>query len=130
MPFVKRDENGQIVAVYQQPLQDGLEEVPPEDRGLQIFLDEVLLDYAANRNWMKSDLGLVRVLEDVIEVLIDRGVFMFTDLPDQAQEKLRERHGLRKEFAYIETLFGPEEDELETVETAGHGEEDSGERFL
>jgi hypothetical protein len=129
MPFVKRDEDGQIVAVYQQPLQDGLEEVPPEDRGLQMFLDEVLLDYAANRNWIKSDLGLVRVLEDVIEVLIDRGVFMFTDLPDQAQQKLRERHGLRKEFAYIETLFGSEEDELETVETGGSGE-DSGERYL
>ncbi len=124
MPFVKRDETGQIVAVYQQPLMDGLEEVDAYDPGLRAFLDEVLLDYAANRGWIKSDLGLVRVLEDLVEVLIERNVLMFTDLPQQAQDKLRERRGLRKEFAYIETLFGPDDD----YDDGDDG--DSGERFL
>lgn len=122
MPFVKRDENGGIVAVYRQPLQDGLQEMDARDPELRGFLDDVLLDYAANREWMKSDLGLVRVLEDLVEVLIEQGAFMFTDLPQQAQEKLLERRGLRTEFAYVETLFGPDDSNTDN--------EDDGERFL
>ncbi|WP_019592010.1 hypothetical protein [Thioalkalivibrio sp. ALE20] len=42
-----------------------------------------------------SDLELIRVLEDLVEVLIDKGVIRFTDLPDAAQQKLRDRKDLR-----------------------------------
>jgi hypothetical protein len=43
----------------------------------------------------QSDTGLARVLEDVIDVLITRGVIQFTDLPDEAQAKLLERRQTR-----------------------------------
>lgn len=43
----------------------------------------------------QSDIGLARVLEDVIDVLITRGVIQFTDLPDEAQAKLLERRQTR-----------------------------------
>lgn len=39
----------------------------------------------------QSDASLARVLEDLIDVLISRGVVQFTDLPDAAQAKLLER---------------------------------------
>lgn len=42
-----------------------------------------------------SDVGLARVLEDVIDVLITRGVIQFTDLPEAAQSKLLERRETR-----------------------------------
>jgi len=110
MPFVKRDEkSGAIVAVYHQPMQEGLEEVDSRDPELSNFLYDILLDYASRKEWIDSDLGLVRVLEDLVEMLIDRGTFMFNDLPEAAQEKLRNRRGFRKHFAYVETLFGPED---------------------
>ncbi len=113
MPFVKRDEeSGEIVAVFHQPLQEGLEEVDSRDPELSNFLYDVLLDFAARREWIDSDLSLVRVLEDLVETLIERGAIMFSDLPDMAQEKLRTRRGFRKEFAYVENLFGTEDEEF------------------
>lgn len=43
----------------------------------------------------QSDTSLVRVLEDLIDVLINRGVIQFTDLPEAAQTKLLERRETR-----------------------------------
>ncbi|MBP9147430.1 MAG: hypothetical protein KBG00_01515 [Rhodoferax sp.] len=43
----------------------------------------------------QSDGGLARVLEDVIDVLITRGLIQFTDLPQAAQDKLLERRQSR-----------------------------------
>jgi hypothetical protein len=43
----------------------------------------------------QSDASLARVLEDLIDVLISRGVVQFTDLPDAAQAKLLERRQTR-----------------------------------
>ena len=54
--------------------------------------------------------NLARVIEDLIDVLIEKKVFMFTDLPEGAQQKLLERRGLRKEFAYVDDLFGDQTD--------------------
>jgi hypothetical protein len=43
----------------------------------------------------QTDTSLVRVLEDLIDVLITRGVIQFTDLPEPAQAKLLERRETR-----------------------------------
>lgn len=42
-----------------------------------------------------SDAGLARVTEDLIELLIARGVIRFTDLPLPAQNKLLDRKETR-----------------------------------
>lgn len=47
----------------------------------------------------QTDTGLARVLEDLIDVLITRGVIQFTDLPDAAQSKLLERRQTRASLA-------------------------------
>ena len=43
----------------------------------------------------QTDSGLARVLEDLIDVLITRGLIQFTDLPEAAQAKLLERRQTR-----------------------------------
>jgi len=43
----------------------------------------------------QTDAGLARVLEDLIDVLINRGLIQFTDLPAAAQAKLLERRQTR-----------------------------------
>jgi hypothetical protein len=121
MPFVKRDDNGAIVAVFRHSAQAGLEELDPRDPELSNFLFDTLLDIAARKEWLESDLGLVRVLEDLVQVLIEKGVLMFTDLPEAAQEKLRGRSGFRKQFAYVETLFGSEDAEYNDESGGGGG---------
>jgi hypothetical protein len=109
MPFIKRDQHGAVVAVHHQPVEEGLEEVAAEHPDLARFLHKTLLDFAVNRTWIESDLSMVRVVEDVVDMLIDRKVFLFMDLPEPVQRKFLERRGLRAEFAYMDTLFGDQE---------------------
>ena len=47
----------------------------------------------------QSDIELSRVLEDLIDLLIDRGVIQFTDLPSPAQVKLLQRRLSRDQYA-------------------------------
>lgn len=59
---------------------------------------------------MESDAGMVRVLEDLIDVLIQRGVIHFTDLPLPAQAKLLQRRESRAHLADRLNLIGDESD--------------------
>lgn len=43
----------------------------------------------------QSDTAIARVLEDLVDVLITRGVIQFTDLPVAAQDKLMSRRQTR-----------------------------------
>ncbi len=43
----------------------------------------------------QSDTAIARVLEDLVDVLITRGVIQFTDLPEAAQAKLLTRRQTR-----------------------------------
>ncbi len=114
MPYIKRDDKGGIAAVYRHPmedgLEDGLEEVADDNPELREFLKLTGLDAEANNEFLESDLGLARVLEDLIDVLIGNKAMQFTDLPPAAQKKLLARRGLRKEFAYVEDLFASDEE--------------------
>lgn len=119
MPYVRRDAEGRIAAVFHEPVEDGLDTVAPDDAELTDFLYQDNPEEAQRRQFMESDLGLARVFEDVIDILIERGVFMFQGLPEAGQQKLLARRGLRREFAYVENLFGAEEEEF------GEPDEDS-----
>ncbi len=109
MPYVKRDETDRIVAVYQSLVEDGLQQVHPDDPELQDFLRTTSPTEDPQHKWLESDLALARVLEDLIDMLIERNVIRFTDFPDAAQKKLLARRGLRREFAYVEGLFSPDD---------------------
>jgi hypothetical protein len=54
------------------------------------------------RRLAESDLELVRALEDLIYVLIDKRVIAFTDLPPQVTDRLLERRELRSQLAALE----------------------------
>ena len=86
MPYVYRDAQGAIAAVYDQPV-DGGEEVAVDDPALTAFIQKNLPTVPSDE-WVQSDLALARVMEDLIEILIDKKVLMFTDFPEGAQKKL------------------------------------------
>jgi hypothetical protein len=122
VPFVHKDTDGKVLAVYTEPV-EGAVEVAPDDPELIAFIHQNIPGVSGGDEWVQSDLGLARVLEDLIQVLIDKKVIMFTDFPAGAQEKLRARRGLRREFSVVEELFGEQE--------FGTGEgEDSGSGYL
>lgn len=109
MAYVKRDARGTIVAVYAEPVEAGLQEIADDDPDLQTFLAFSQMSSGSKLEWLESDLSLARVLEDLIDVLIEKKVILFTDFPEGAQKKLLARRGLRKEFSYVESLFGEDE---------------------
>jgi len=108
VPYVELDENNHIVSVYAEPVQ-GAVEVAPDDPALKEFIFRAHPELEQREKLEKSDLALARVMEDLIDVLIEKGVIMFTDFPEAAQKKLLERRGFRKEFSYVQNLFGSEE---------------------
>lgn len=122
MPFVLLDENSHITAVYTENV-EGAVEVAPDDPALKEFIFRNHPEAAKRDELVKSDLALARVMEDLIDVLIEKGVIMFTDFPEMAQKKLLERRGFRKEFSYVQNLFGNEQgglgDEAATGGEAG-----------
>ncbi len=108
MPYVLLNEEGHILAVHTEAV-DGAVEVAPDDPALKEFIYRNHPEAAKRDELIKSDLALARVMEDLIDVLIEKGVIMFTDFPKGAQKKLLERRGFRKEFSYVQNLFGNEE---------------------
>lgn len=110
MPFIIRDETGAIAGVLNQPVEGG-EELADDNEELMAFVRATAPSASVDDQWVNSDLGLARVMEDLIDILIERNVINFTDFPDGAQKKLLERRGFRKEFAYVASLFGTPDDE-------------------
>jgi hypothetical protein len=100
MPYVRRDGSGRIVAMSVAPL-EGFEPVLADDAGLAEF--ELRADGALAR-LRESDMEVVRVLDDLIALLIEKNAIRFTDLPEPAQRKLMERRGLRERGAHLGLL--------------------------
>ena len=105
MPYVVRDGEGNVRAVFDTPV-DGAEEVAPDDPALAEFVGKNAQPGMVLDEWVQSDLSLARVVEDLVDILIDKGVFMFNELPAGAQKKLNTRRGRRKEMDLMESLFG------------------------
>ena len=103
MPFVKRDDTGMIVAVSQLQAAGFEEEVAENDERLAGFLSDL---NAGSFSLDSSDQDFIRVLEDVVELLINKGVILFTDLPDSAQQKMMQRQRMRSELQNKLNLIG------------------------
>ena len=98
MLFVERDAAGNIIALHNKP-QPGVEEQK------SIMDDEILefLDHSVDTDpWVQllslSDTSIIRILEDLIDLLIRKNVILFTELPEEAQKKIRERKRVRKKI--------------------------------
>ncbi|NIC04218.1 tryptophan synthase subunit beta like protein [Billgrantia bachuensis] len=108
--YIKRNESGQVVQVSREATAECREFVPPSSPELQSFVSEE--GDAENLALSKSDLAFVRVLEDVINVLMDKGVLSFTDLPEPAQQKLMERQSLRKRRNSVGLMSDSDDDTI------------------
>lgn len=103
MVYVQRDDQGRLLRVEYAPF-EGM-------GGVLAVESEELHNWLATKEEVKarldrlntSDLEMVRVLEDVVIVLVDRGIIQYTDLPEAARMKLDERAIAR---ADIEGLCG------------------------
>ncbi|ADC71820.1 conserved hypothetical protein [Thioalkalivibrio sp. K90mix] len=92
--YVRRDAEGRIDLVSRDANAECAEFMAAESPELLGFLAGNNAE-PAPAALQASDLELIRVLEDLVEVLTYKGVIRFTDLPDAAQQKLLGRKDLR-----------------------------------
>lgn len=101
MLYVKRDRDGRIAAVSQEEEAEGWESLPPDDPEVAAF---VSLLAGGQNGLLGTDLALARVLEDLINLLMERDVLRFTDFPEAAQKKLMERRSMRSSLRSLRLL--------------------------
>lgn len=120
MPYIARNRSGAIIAVFKDQNDCARENVTPEDRELRAFLGQTRLvdkarERAAGRSkahhaLRESDADFVRVLDDLITVLLNKGMIVFTDLPTDSRQKLMIRRRLRERRHDLEGLVGDGEE--------------------
>lgn len=93
--YVIKDESGNITGLSLTKT-IGAETADPQDPALRQFLELADPSLSASRQLEALDSTSVRIVEDLIDVLIDRGTLLFTDLPEAAQQRLLERKMLRR----------------------------------
>lgn len=99
MPYAKRDEHGNILALFSEAREGAEEWVDANQLEVRQFIGiESALPIGDHllESLSSSDMQMVRVLEDLLEVLIANKVILFTDLPMPAQVKLLERRSARR----------------------------------
>lgn len=102
MVYILKDATGKIVAASMVETQaEGWLQVPDSDDDYLSFLETQL---STQSLFIKSDIELARVLEDLISLLIDRDVINFTDFPEAAQKRLIQRQGLRMKSKRLNLL--------------------------
>lgn len=100
--YIKRNQQGMIEAVSLVNTPGFDEQLDLQAPELQAFLNQYRL--ASLQSLEQSDQAMARVLEDLIHLLIEKGVIRFTDLPDAAQRKLMTRRELRGQQQGIDLL--------------------------
>lgn len=97
MPYVQRNDNGEIIALWREQPEGDYELVPSTDPEVMNFI-EAVSSAADDRGefTLSSDLQMVRVIEDLIDLLISKRVIVLTDLPLPVQNKLLRQRAKRE----------------------------------
>lgn len=112
MPYISRNDQGVIVELHNNPTHEN-------DLWLDVNHPEVVDFLHKNQSTKQalaklalstSDDDMIRVIEDIIDLLVAKQVFMFTELPEAVQRKLGGRHKLRKEMEGLSNLMCSDED--------------------
>lgn len=95
---VYRNDDGEIEAVYSEPQAFTDEAVPIDDPELVQFLLGGQGEATLRAHLAASDADLLRVIEDLINVLIDKNLILMSDFPEAARQKLLRRAAIRKKL--------------------------------
>ncbi|WP_458526221.1 tryptophan synthase subunit beta like protein [Onishia taeanensis] len=109
--YIKRNKAGEIDQLSRVATDECQEQIDVDASELDVFLGRE--DSESEARLAQSDLGLVRVIEDLVDVLIERNLISFTDLPEAAREKLMTRQTLRQQRNSVSLLS--EQDEEESI---------------
>ena len=96
MFYVERNQQGKIVAVRRDANMPGMELKESVDDEIIEFLGREETNDSIKHILASTDVGVMRILEDLIHLLVTKNIIMSTELPEDAQLKLRQRQQMRQ----------------------------------
>jgi hypothetical protein len=106
MPYIKRNSSGSIIGISDQAESGADEELDIENPEVLAYLK------SARNQLLSSDTEMMRVVEDLVDLLIEKKLILLTDLPIAAQKKLSERRQIRGDLGVLGNVIVDEEDIL------------------
>ncbi|MGF6556450.1 hypothetical protein ABIA48_002830 [Pseudomonas sp. S30_BP2TU TE3576] len=108
MFYVQRDAQGLLVRVEPAAYAGATETLPADHHEIQAWFANAAVENSL-KQLKQSDLEMIRVLDDLIQVLTQKGVIRVTDLPTAAQAKLMDRNQAREALGGLSQLIDDEE---------------------
>ncbi|MGF6098591.1 tryptophan synthase subunit beta [Pseudomonas sp. 18175] len=108
MFYVQRDHNNALVRVEAQAFAEATETLPADHHEVQAWFGGDEIENSL-KQLKSSDLEMIRVLDDLIQVLTSKGVIRITDLPPAAQAKFLERTQARAALGGLSELINDDE---------------------
>ncbi|PLY13128.1 MAG: hypothetical protein C0631_14685 [Sedimenticola sp.] len=110
MLYAKRGENGKIIALSSTTLSDSDEIVRANDEDVVEFIFSNASPDLSKNYLSHTDAEMIRIVEDLVELLIEKNLIMLTDLPDAARDKILARKQIRSQFQPGSQLLVDEDD--------------------
>lgn len=104
MLYVERAKDGKIIALHNRLDKSEGEQKPLLDEEVFDFLKESTDVESWKQVLSLTDTGAIRILEDLIDLLSRKNVIFFTELPEQAQERILQRKWLREKISSPDLL--------------------------
>ena len=98
MLFIGRDEAGNIIALHNKPEPGIHEQKSVLDEEILKFLNNTVDRDPLVQLLSLTDASVIRIVEDLIELLIRKNIIHFTELPEAAQTKINERRRVRQQL--------------------------------
>ncbi|MCO7626594.1 tryptophan synthase subunit beta [Pseudomonas fluorescens] len=108
MFYVQRDAQGLLIRVEAAAYAEATETLPADSHEIQAWFANEVVETSL-KQLKQSDLEMIRVLDDLIQVLTQKGVIRVTDLPPAAQAKLMDRTQAREALGGLSQLIDDEE---------------------
>ncbi|MDB6047967.1 MAG: tryptophan synthase subunit beta [Pseudomonas sp.] len=108
MFYVQRDAQGLLVRVEAAPYAGSTDMLAADDHEIQAWFANEVVENSLNQ-LKQSDMEMIRVLDDLIQVLTSKGVIRVTDLPPAAQAKLMDRTQAREALGGLSHLINDDE---------------------
>jgi small nuclear ribonucleoprotein (snRNP)-like protein len=109
MAYINRNLNGDITEFFEARQYDTQEYISLDNAELIDFIKQAANNQDVKTVLSSSDVALVRVLEDLINTLIDKNIIQFTDLPLAAQAKLANREKIRGHLMSLDNLMADDD---------------------
>lgn len=108
MFYVQRDQHNALVRVEAQAFAEATGTLPADHPDIQTWFAIA----SSLKQLQQSDSEMIRVLDDLIQVLTSKGVIRITDLPPAAQVKVIERTQARTVLGGLSGLINDDDSGL------------------